>query len=335
MTEVNAPRRRKATRPRRRMALVDATDEAPGGRTLPAIDAGQDLRTVTAAAWRALTAANDPPRLFGYGDLLVRVETHGREKAVTRVLTPDRLRHELARAADWQYDQWSPRGPVVPPDHVIRDMLADPRPPLPRLMQITAAPVFGPTGTLHTTPGYCAEAGSYYAPPPGFRPVTSKQVVNLKVDGITGRWEKMADGKDGRPTNGLKPNAGAKRAWHELLEHRGCEVDITWVGESIPPTIDSTPAVVKRPPVENSTASHEVQGLLSKDRTQPAFDAGREVSNLPAQVIHADWGIDPNKRWQARAFLQPNGRYLVEPAEPLDRLTIGGRRPAAASMLER
>src|ERR1019366_57523 len=31
----------------------------------------------------------------------------------------------------------------------------------------------------------------------------------------------------------------------------------------------------------------------------------------PQRVIHADWSVGPNKRWAARAELQPGGRYLV------------------------
>ena len=53
-------------------------------------------------------------------------------------------------------------------------MLATPAPPLPRLTHITAAPVFGPGGTLQTTPGYCPASGSYFSPPSGssLRPVS-------------------------------------------------------------------------------------------------------------------------------------------------------------------
>ena len=52
----------------------------------------------------------------------------------------------------------------------------------------------------------------------------------------------------------------------------------------------------------------------------PAFDTQHAVTKLPARVIHADWGTNPKKRWQVRALLQPNGRYEVEPAEPVGAL---------------
>jgi hypothetical protein len=129
---------------------------------------------VAPEAWEALLNSNrENPRLFCYGDLIVRLDGDERGGAVTRPLTMDRLRHELARAADWHVVKYKGHEPAVPPDHVVRDMLATPAPPLPRLTHITAAPVFGPAGTLQTTPGYCPESGSYFSPPSGFslRPV--------------------------------------------------------------------------------------------------------------------------------------------------------------------
>ena len=167
--------------------------------------------------------------------------------------------------------------------------------------------------------------------------VPSGEFVALKVDGIAGRWEKMADGKDGRPTNGLKPLAEAKRDWHALLEQRGREVDIAWAGEQTPAMIGRRPGVVARPPVEESTPGLAVRSPLGENRTEPASNTQRGNANLPARVIHADWGIDPSKRWHARALLQPNGRYEVEPAEPVEDLdewreasrACTGRRGAA------
>ena len=142
-------------------------------RALPVIDVDQDLRYVTAEAWVALLSANDPPRLFRQGNLLVRLEVDDGGRVCTRPLTIDRLKHELARVARWPR---SGRGPAVPPEVVCRDILASPDPALPRLTQITAAPIFAPSGSLQTTPGYCPESGAYYQPPKGFslRPISEK-----------------------------------------------------------------------------------------------------------------------------------------------------------------
>jgi hypothetical protein len=38
--------------------------------------------------------------------------------------------------------------------------------------------------------------------------------------------------------------------------------------------------------------------------------------SLPSMVAHADWGINPNKRWMARATLQ-DGRYVAHAPEPV------------------
>lgn len=39
--------------------------------------------------------------------------------------------------------------------------------------------------------------------------------------------------------------------------------------------------------------------------------------SLPSMVVHADWGINPNKRWMARSTLQ-DGRYVAHAPEPVD-----------------
>tara|TARA_Y100001934_G_scaffold224938_1_gene269240 strand:+ start:74 stop:346 length:273 start_codon:yes stop_codon:yes gene_type:complete len=40
------------------------------------------------------------------------------------------------------------------------------------------------------------------------------------VDGLMGHWEKMKDGKDGRPTNGFKPIAGTKDKWLKIYAEK-------------------------------------------------------------------------------------------------------------------
>ena len=140
---------------------------------LPSIDAGnQDLPVVTAAAWEALTAANDPPRLFRYGGLPMRLERDDDERPLLRNLTEDRLRHELARAADWyrvrKGNDGFERKPAYPPIAVVRDVLARADVEYPVLNTIVEAPIFAPDGSLHTTLGYQPASLAYYAPKPGF-----------------------------------------------------------------------------------------------------------------------------------------------------------------------
>ncbi len=51
-------------------------------------------------------------------------------------------------------------------------------------------------------------------------------LIELEIDGFRGTWEKMADGKDGRPTPGIKPLGLARKRWHELQDQRGALVPI-------------------------------------------------------------------------------------------------------------
>jgi len=52
-------------------------------------------------------------------------------------------------------------------------------------------------------------------------------VIKLSIDGHSGAWVKMADGKDGRPTNGMKPIGPNKEYWNRFyVERRGDLVDI-------------------------------------------------------------------------------------------------------------
>lgn len=137
---------------------------------LPWINAQtQDLPVVAEAAWAALLDANDLPFLFRYGGIPARIERDDDGAPVVRPLTPDRLRHVLARIARWYTaTRKGDRAPALPPMHVVRDMLASPDPPLPILTRIVEAPVFTPDGSLHFTPGYCAASRTWYAPAPRF-----------------------------------------------------------------------------------------------------------------------------------------------------------------------
>lgn len=135
---------------------------SPGA--LPRINAAdQDLRRVTELAWDAIKRRNDPPLLFLRGGLPHRLEP-GPEGPVLRRLNKDRMRHEVARSADWFREKGGKRSPAIPPAAVIEDMLATPQPPLPVLIRFVAAPVFSSTGTFETAPGYHAASLTYYAP---------------------------------------------------------------------------------------------------------------------------------------------------------------------------
>ncbi len=45
--------------------------------------------------------------------------------------------------------------------------------------------------------------------------------LKLEIEGVRGDWERMADGKDGRPTYGLKPVAKTAEEWKAMKSRRG------------------------------------------------------------------------------------------------------------------
>ena len=45
------------------------------------------------------------------------------------------------------------------------------------------------------------------------RSMAAGDVLDLEVNGVVGRWERMRDGKDGRPTFGIRPVAEMKDVW--------------------------------------------------------------------------------------------------------------------------
>jgi len=58
------------------------------------------------------------------------------------------------------------------------------------------------------------------------------ETIDLVVDGVRGVWSKMADGKDGRRTRGIRPVGAAQTVWKELYaSRRGDVVDVELAGD--------------------------------------------------------------------------------------------------------
>jgi hypothetical protein len=134
---------------------------------LPEIDAGQkDVVELSAKAWDAIQGYNKTPTLFRRQRGLVRLD---KELFLTEDLTPERLQHALGRAAIWyRIDKKSEEQiSALVPSFIVKDMLADPTPPVPRLDRITRVPVFAPDGTLQDKPGYHEAGKVYYQPKDG------------------------------------------------------------------------------------------------------------------------------------------------------------------------
>jgi hypothetical protein len=47
------------------------------------------------------------------------------------------------------------------------------------------------------------------------------EAIELEVDGTVGTWVKMKDGRDGRPTPGLRPVGPMKDLWKSMQARRG------------------------------------------------------------------------------------------------------------------
>lgn len=61
------------------------------------------------------------------------------------------------------------------------------------------------------------------------------ETIELIVDGVRGSWARMAHGKDGRPTAGIRPVGKAQAFWNSLYEaRRGDEVSITSPDDDLP-----------------------------------------------------------------------------------------------------
>ena len=148
----------------------EPADDETAQRELPSLDAGdRNLPNISAQAWAALVAANEPAFLFRYGGLSVRLDPDLRGGKTVIALTEHRLRHELARCGRWfKESKNGGLADAMPPVDVVRDMLAAAAPPLPVLDAITVAPTFAPDGSLLVTEGYHPAGRAYYAPAPGF-----------------------------------------------------------------------------------------------------------------------------------------------------------------------
>ena len=152
---------------------------------LPLVRVGsRPLRHKTADALQALDRAD--ARIYVRGDHLARVvlpkedapEGVGREgpgpdedEPMVQVLDEARLRHHLARAANFVRGS-SEEGyvHVSPPRDVVQDMLSCERWPFPGLIGVSRVPFLRPTdGSLIARSGYDPVTGVYCAPPAGLR----------------------------------------------------------------------------------------------------------------------------------------------------------------------
>ena len=161
--------------------LADAGDAEDAGRNrpigfvepqgrLPQLRADEgDLARAHAGGWGLLLESNRTPWLFRSAGIPTWVVHDDDGLPMARPVTEERLRHMLARLADWR--QLARKGDLVPahpPTPLVKSLLATPDPGLPVLAGIVTTPVFGRNGALLTEPGYHPDARLLYQPTPGF-----------------------------------------------------------------------------------------------------------------------------------------------------------------------
>jgi hypothetical protein len=143
------------------------------------INAGdQDLARASAAAWAALERHNLPPSVFRFAGGLVRLERGDSGRLVPVPLTVDRLRHHMARISLWYMTRRGRSLPAYPPVPVMRDLLAQPNPPVPGLERIVSTPILDEYGVVRATPGYVESARVVIDLAPGLdvRPVSDRPI---------------------------------------------------------------------------------------------------------------------------------------------------------------
>lgn len=113
-----------------------------------------DSRRSANRAWEAFRQANDPPQLFGFGPAFSWVKADRYAARIESVTANNLLwlHHRLISWGEKKKDRsWAESEPEY---RVLKDMLAEPHPRLPRLVGVRAAPVFGPDGKLAMAAGY-------------------------------------------------------------------------------------------------------------------------------------------------------------------------------------
>jgi hypothetical protein len=121
-------------------------------------------RTVAPLAWQAIAPHNEPSQLFRFGAFLVWVEAGEGAELKPVTVEKNEMKFVHNRTIRWQKTSKNQIVTTKPPDAILVDMLADPHPPVPRLVAVRPVPVFGPSGELAFKPGYDRSSGYFIWP---------------------------------------------------------------------------------------------------------------------------------------------------------------------------
>ena len=53
------------------------------------------------------------------------------------------------------------------------------------------------------------------------RALSPGDTIDLEIAGVVGTWEKMRDGRDGRPTQAIRPVGSMRETWRSMQAKRG------------------------------------------------------------------------------------------------------------------
>jgi hypothetical protein len=131
---------------------------------------GRELRDLSAEVLAALTAANQPPKLFSRSGSPVRVDLTEDGRPVITNVTDVHLRGEMTRAANFfkivKTEDGFARTAVSPPLDAAKDLLSRPAQEmnLPALESVSESPFIRPDGTVIDQPGYDSVSRIFLAP---------------------------------------------------------------------------------------------------------------------------------------------------------------------------
>jgi hypothetical protein len=130
------------------------------------INAGiQDLGFLMKKSWEALDKYRQQkePLVFVRSGALTRVKIDKKDGPILDIMSEAALKNTLDKVAYWyRMDKNGQEKSAFPVTECVKGMLAEASPPVPRLLRIVQAPVFGRDGTLITSPGYHEKAETWY-----------------------------------------------------------------------------------------------------------------------------------------------------------------------------
>lgn len=161
-------KRRQALQEAKAAGLVDESDS--GANSLPQIVvSNRHMRDITADAFAALLAKNEPPTIFVRGAMLTRIRVDETDKPSAEAMTDPAMRGVLDRVANFvrakpikDTDELL-YTPIPPPAEIVSDFTSlKAWDGVPALVGITTAPVVSPDGVLETSYGYLPSSKLYY-----------------------------------------------------------------------------------------------------------------------------------------------------------------------------